>query len=96
MLQWKQFLYVKLLYRLVNFLNTIIFHVNVMKENTISVVHQTLMEMFNLVPESYLNFKKRKLRSLLPFVCTFAKGLFGVATMTDVNILATHINQLIK
>lgn len=54
------------------------------------------MEMFNLVPESNLNFKKRKLRSLLPFVGTFAKGLFGVAPMTDVNILANHINQLIK
>jgi hypothetical protein len=45
-----------------------------------------------LVPESNLNFKKRKLRSLLPFVGTFAKGLFGVAT----DILANHINQLIK
>ena len=76
--------------------NTIILHVNVMKENTITFVHKTLMEIFNMVPESNLNFNKRKLRSLLPFVGTLAKGLFGVATMTDVNILANHINQLIK
>ena len=40
---------------------TIIFHVNVMKENTITFVHKTLMEIFNIVPESNLNFNKRKL-----------------------------------
>ena len=67
-----------------------------MKENTITFAHKTLMEICNMVPESNLNFNKSKLRSLLPFVGTLAKGLFGVATMTDVNILANHINQLIK
>ncbi|KAL4238603.1 hypothetical protein ACF0H5_003310 [Mactra antiquata] len=38
----------------------------------------------------------RKRRSLLPFIGTIGKGLFGLATQEDVQDVARHVNQLIK
>ena len=37
-----------------------------------------------------------KNRAILSFVGSLSKTLFGTATIDDVNILVTHINQLIK
>ncbi|CAG2224481.1 unnamed protein product [Mytilus edulis] len=76
--------------------NSIIFHVNVLKENTMTFTHRTLMEIFDMVPETNLNPQKRKSRALLPFIGSLSKSFFGTATMDDVNLLANHINKLIK
>lgn len=46
-----------------------------------------------LVPQTKI-FDNRQSRSLLPFIGSLAKGLFGTATMEDVNLLARHINAL--
>lgn len=40
--------------------------------------------------------RRRQTRSLLPFVGSLSKSLFGTVTMDDVNILASHINMLTK
>lgn len=40
--------------------------------------------------------RRRQTRSLLPFVGSLSKSLFGTATMDDVNILASHINMLTR
>ncbi|CAC5362606.1 unnamed protein product [Mytilus coruscus] len=76
--------------------NSIIFHVNALKENTMTFTHRTLMEIFDMVPETDLNPQKRKSRALLPFIGSLSKSFFGTATMDDVNLLANHINKLVK
>ncbi|CAC5362566.1 unnamed protein product [Mytilus coruscus] len=59
--------------------------------------HRTLMEIFDMVPETDLNPKKNgKSRALLPFIGSLSKSFFGTATMDDVNLLANHINKLLK
>ncbi|CAC5416211.1 unnamed protein product [Mytilus coruscus] len=58
--------------------------------------HRTLMEIFDMVPETDLNPQKRKSRALLPFIGSLSKSFFGTATMDDVNLLANHINKLVK
>ncbi|CAG2186537.1 unnamed protein product [Mytilus edulis] len=79
-----------------NIFNTITSHVNVAKENTMSFVKNTLKEIYNMVPESNLETQIRKHRAIVSFVGSLSKTLFGTATVGDVNILAAHINQLIK
>ncbi|CAC5362515.1 unnamed protein product [Mytilus coruscus] len=76
--------------------NSIIFHVNVLKENTMTFTHRTLIEIFDMVPETNLNPQKRKSRALLPFIGSLSKSFFGTAAMDDVNLLANHINKLVK
>lgn len=51
-----------------------------------------------LLPNVDLNppQRRRQTRSLLPFVGSLSKSLFGTVTMDDVNILASHINMLTK
>lgn len=49
-----------------------------------------------MVLESNLEPQIRKHRAILSFVGSLSKTLFGTATVGDVNILAAHINQLIK
>jgi len=56
----------------------------------------TLNEIFNMVPESNLEPQIRENRAILSFLGSLSKTLFGTATIDDVNILATHINLLIK
>lgn len=55
---------------------------------------QTIMSMRTLVPQTKIFDLERKQRSLLPFISSLAKGLFGLATMSDVRLLANHINSL--
>jgi len=55
---------------------------------------QTIMSISTLVPQTKIFDIERKQRSLLPFIGTLAKGLFGLATMSDVRLLANHINAL--
>ena len=54
----------------------------------------TLSAIKTLIPQTNLIKNKRKTRSLLPFIGSLSKGLFGTATMDDVNMLAGHINEL--
>lgn len=68
---------------------------NNLRIETVSKMNETLSTILDLVPESKIH-KSRSKRSLLPFVGKLSKGLFGTATMDDVNILASHINKLTK
>ena len=49
----------------------------------------------SLIPETHIH-KSRTKRSLLPFLGKLSKGLFGTATVDDVNVLANHMNKLNK
>lgn len=60
---------------------------------TSSRLNDTLDTMMELIPETKIH-KSRSKRSLLPFIGKLSKGLFGTATMEDVNILAKHMNKL--
>lgn len=55
---------------------------------------QTIMSIRTLVPQTKIFYLERKQRSLLQFIGTLSKGLFGLATMSDVRLLANHINAL--
>ena len=48
-----------------------------------------------LIPQTKVR-KSRSRRSLLPFLGKISRGLFGTATVDDVNILAGHMNKLNK
>ncbi|CAG2232505.1 unnamed protein product [Mytilus edulis] len=56
----------------------------------------TIKAIHTLIPHSTILSSKRSIRSFLPFIGSLAKGLFGTATMSDVNLLARHINALNK
>ena len=49
----------------------------------------------SLIPETNIH-KSRSKRSLLPFLGKISRGLFGTATVDDINVLAGHINKLNK
>ena len=50
-----------------------------------------------LIPKIQVRSTKgRQTRALLSFVGSLSKSLFGTATMDDVNILASHINALVR
>ena len=50
---------------------------------------------FNLIPDSHVVIGHSK-RALLPFIGDIGKGLFGLATQGDLEVLAQHINALTK
>ncbi|XP_052083821.1 uncharacterized protein LOC127721190 [Mytilus californianus] len=56
----------------------------------------TIKAIHTLIPHSTILSSKRNIRSFLPFIGSLAKGLFGTSTMSDVNLLARHINALNK
>ena len=60
---------------------------------TANHINKTLAFVRSLIPYHKVT-KIRARRSLLPFIGTLSKGLFGTATMHDVDILAAHINAL--
>lgn len=61
-----------------------------------SHVSKTLKFIKNVIPFHKSDKSKKQRRALLPFIGSLYKGLFGTATMDDVNILASHINSLTK
>jgi len=63
--------------------------------NTISYVTDTIAHIERLVP-SHQPTINRKRRSLLPFIGTISKGLFGLATSDDVQNIASRVNALIQ
>lgn len=59
-------------------------------------IRKTLEDINMLVPQSTILSNKRHRKSLLPFIGSLAKGLFGTATVGDVELLARHINALTR
>lgn len=59
-------------------------------------LHDIVKAIHSLIPQTQLFNGNRVTRSFLPFIGTLAKGLFGTATMSDVELLARHINVLNK
>jgi hypothetical protein len=76
-------------------MSQVLLQINSLRTETESRLNNTLQTLFKLLPESKIHHSRSK-RSLLPFVGTLSKGLFGTATMDDVNVLANHINKLNK
>ncbi|XP_053372746.1 uncharacterized protein LOC128546347 [Mercenaria mercenaria] len=69
---------------------------NSIRTETALRLNDTLNTMLELIPETRIH-KSRSKRTLLPFIGDLTKGLFGTATMEDVNIfLAKHMNKLAK
>ncbi|KAL4241042.1 hypothetical protein ACF0H5_001820 [Mactra antiquata] len=58
-------------------------------------VDNTIAHMNQIIKDQKPN-TNRKRRSLLPFIGTIGKELFGLATQEDVQDVARHVNQLIK
>ena len=62
---------------------------------TISELNKAIVdELFYDAPRSMTTKKARKARSLLPFVGTALKSLFGVSTERDMDILDERISQV--
>ncbi|CAC5380459.1 unnamed protein product [Mytilus coruscus] len=55
---------------------------------------ETVQAIKILVSQTKLFESSRNGRAILPFIGSMAKGLFGLATMSDVQLLANHINAL--
>ncbi|CAC5404909.1 unnamed protein product [Mytilus coruscus] len=55
---------------------------------------ETIQAIKVLVPQIKLFESSRNGRAILPFIGSMAKGLFGLATMSDVQLLANHIYAL--
>ncbi|CAC5379943.1 unnamed protein product [Mytilus coruscus] len=55
---------------------------------------ETIQAIKILVPHTKLFESSRNGRAIFPFIGSMAKGLFGLATMSDVQLLANHINAL--
>ena len=47
------------------------------------------------IPQTNYSVKRYR-KAILPFIGSLAKGIFGLATMGDVELLAKHINKLNK
>lgn len=73
------------------FLQSLLNQIHGIQVDTYSHVSKTLEFLKSVVPY-HKNQSKSKTRSLLPFVGSLSKSLFGTATMDDVNILASYIN----
>lgn len=83
--------YCSMMNHTVNYIHSI--HIDTMVH-----VNHTVRSIHKLIPQTSipkLN-SDRVQRALLPFVGNLFSGLFGMATMHDVNILASHINSLTK
>lgn len=65
------------------------------RAETAARLNTTIQSIEKLIPQARIH-KSRSRRSLLLFLGKLSKGLFGTATMDDVNILANHINKLTK
>ena len=65
------------------------------RAETAARLNSTIQSIEELIPQTRIH-KSRSRRSLLPFLGKLSKGLFGTATIDDVNILANHMNKLNK
>ncbi|XP_063412759.1 uncharacterized protein LOC134695439 isoform X1 [Mytilus trossulus] len=77
-----------------DYFNSIINFVRHLQDTTKIHLIESIRSIKTLIPQNDILLKKRNARSFLPFIGSLAKGLFGTATMGDVNLLASHINQI--
>ena len=65
--------------------------------DTYNEIHQTTDLIFQFLKTSHTHkTPSRNRRSLLPFIGTIGKSLFGLATSNDVQHIANHVNALQK
>ncbi|CAC5368923.1 unnamed protein product [Mytilus coruscus] len=79
-----------------NYFNSIISFVRHLQDTTKIHLVESIKNVKTLIPQNDILLIKRNARSFLPFIGSLAKGLFGTATMGDVNLLASHINEINK
>ena len=77
-------------------LHTLVTQIHSLHESVFSSFNHTMRNIRNLIPQSKKFSFDRVTRSLLPFVGKMYKGLFGLATMEDVEIMASHINAITR
>jgi len=77
-------------------MNSMINFIHSLHVSTETQLVETIKAIRTLIPQTGILTKTRDARSLLPFIGSLAKGLFGTATMGDVELLARHINELNK
>ena len=64
------------------------------RNNTMLNLFKTLQRIHTIIPHHHINISKRKSRSLLPFIGSISKSLFGTATTKDLKILQNHMQQM--
>ena len=74
--------------------NTMVQFIQHLHDSMLHDLSETILTINILVPQTNIFDSVRNTRSALPFIGTLAKGLFGLATMSDVQLLASHINAL--
>ena len=77
-----------------NSMNNMVNFIHALHDSTESQLKETIKAIHALVPQTNYFGSKRNQRSLLPFIGSLAKGIFGLATLGDVQMLAKHINEL--
>lgn len=75
-------------------LNNLANFIHGLHEQTLLNFNETIRSIHNMIPQTKITSNQRQSRSLLPFIGSLSKSIFGTATMDDVNILAGHINAL--
>jgi hypothetical protein len=76
-------------------LRHLITHANVLRNQTLSTVNKTLRKLYEIVPQrEIMKGTKRTQRAPLDFIGSIAESIFGIATVSDINMLAKHINAL--
>ncbi|WAR04280.1 Y068-like protein [Mya arenaria] len=76
-------------------ISDVVSQLNSVRTNLASQMNATMNTIFELVPEAAIH-KSRSKRALFSFIGKLSKGLFGTATMADVDMLAHHMNKLYK
>ena len=68
-------------------------HIKLMRTNATDTLHNTIDEIKQLLPHFDVNNNERMTRSILPLGNIF-KGLFGVASEDDINVLRNHMKEM--
>ncbi|KAK3099326.1 hypothetical protein FSP39_002667 [Pinctada imbricata] len=77
-----------------NMIKLLALQIHALHQEVLGELHETIKSVRSLVPQSKLFGKSRQGRALLPFIGTLSRGLFGLATMDDINVMAGHINAI--
>ena len=76
--------------------NDVLLEINKLRKETELVLNHTIKTIEKLIPERNGLLNLRNTRSILPIIGDLSKSLFGTATVSDVRLLANHINALNK
>ena len=68
-------------------------HIKLMRTNATETLQNTIVEIKQLLPHFDVNNNERMTRSILPLGNIF-KGLFGVASEDDINVLRNHMKEM--